>query len=242
MLAIRIRDLWARKRRLGGVVIAVALGVAFLSGALIFGSTLSANFDTLFATATSGTSAVVGSSTTVDSGVNAARPPISTSLLATVRSVPGVADAQPSVTGSVALVGADGKAVGGLGPPRSGGNWIPNPALTPYRLAAGRAPQGLHEVVINEGAARAGHLRIGSVTTVLVPAAVRVRVVGWPRSAGQPGSAAPRTSRSAIRQPSDIWPMAARIVPPYKALAITGTGRYLPSKSARPAGSARRSW
>jgi putative ABC transport system permease protein len=191
MLAIRIRDLWARKRRLAGVVIAVALGVAFLSGALIFGSTLSANFDTLFATATSGTSAVVHSSTTVDSGVNATRPPIPASLLATVRSVPGVADAQPSVTGSVALVGADGKAVGGLGPPRSGGNWIPNPALTPYRLAAGRAPQGLHEVVINEGAARAGHLRIGSVTTVLVPAAVRVRVVGlatFGRAAGFGGA------------------------------------------------------
>ncbi len=187
MLALRIRDLWSRKRRLAGVVIAVALGVAFLSGALTFGNTLSANFDTLFATATSGTSAVVRSATTVDSGVNAARPPIPASLLPTVRSVPGVADAQPSVTGSATLLGADGKAVGGLGPPRSGGNWISDPALTPYRLAAGRAPQGLHEVVINEGAARAGHLRIGSATTVLVPAPVRVRVVGLATFGQAPG-------------------------------------------------------
>ena len=187
MLALRIRDLWSRKRRLAGVVIAVALGVAFLSGALTFGNTLSANFGTLFATATSGTSAVVRSATTVGSGVNAARPPIPASLLPTVRSVPGVADAQPSVTGSATLLGADGKAVGGLGPPRSGGNWISDPALTPYRLAAGRAPQGLHEVVINEGAARAGHLRIGSATTVLVPAPVRVRVVGLATFGRAPG-------------------------------------------------------
>ena len=51
--------------------LAVALGVAFLSGALTFGDTLSANFGTLFATAASGTSAAVRSATTVGSGVNA---------------------------------------------------------------------------------------------------------------------------------------------------------------------------
>ena len=104
-----------------------------------------------------------------------------------MRAVPGVAAAQPSVTGSATLLGADGKSVGGLGPPRSGGNWISDPALTPYRLAAGRAPQGLHEVVINEGAARAGHLRIGSATTVLVPGPVRVRVVGLATFGGAAG-------------------------------------------------------
>ena len=191
MLAIRIRDRWARRRRLAGVVISVALGVAFLSGALTFGSTLSANFTRLFATATSGTSAVVRSATAVGGGAGAARPPIPVSLLATVRSVPGVADAQPSINGSVALLGADGQTVGGLGPPRSGGNWISDPALTPYRLAAGHAPRGLHEVVINVGAARAGHLRIGSATTVLVPAPVRVRVAGlatFGRAAGFGGA------------------------------------------------------
>ncbi len=178
MLALTLRELWARKRRLTGIVIAVGLGVAFLAGALTFGDTLTANFNHLFATATSGTSAVVRSATATSSGANAVRPPIPSSLLGTVWSVPGVADAQPSITGSAELLGADGKAVGGLGPPRSGGNWISDPALTPYRLAAGRAPRGLHEVVINRGAATAGKLRIGSVTTVLVPAPVRVRVVG----------------------------------------------------------------
>lgn len=178
MLAIRFRDLWARKRRLAGIIVAVGLGVAFLAGALTFGDTLNANFGRLFSTATSGTSAVVRSATTVSSGVNAARPPISTSLLAAVRAVPGVAGAQPLITGSVVLLGKGGKAVGGFGPPRSGGNWISDPALTPYRLAAGHAPHGLHEVVINRGAASAGKLRIGSVTTVLTPAPVQVRIVG----------------------------------------------------------------
>ena len=191
MLAIRLRDLWARKRRLAGVLIAVALGVAFLSGALTFGDTLSANFGRLFTTATSGTSVVVRSATATGSGVTAVRPPIPASLAATIRPVAGVADAQPSISGSVGLLGADGKVIGGLGPPRSGGNWLSDPALTPYRLAAGHVPRGLHQVVINEGAARTGRLRLGSVTTVLVPGPVRVQVVGlatFGRAAGFGGA------------------------------------------------------
>ena len=203
MLSIRIRDLQARRRRLAGVVLAVALGVAFLSGALTFGATLSANFSTLFATASAGTSAVVRSTAAVSTGAGAARPPIPAPLLATVRSVPGVADAQPSITGPVTLLGADGKAVGGLGPPRSGGNWIADPALTPYRLAAGQPPRGLHQVVLNEGAARAARLRIGSAATVLVPAPVRVRVVGlatFGRAAGFGGATYVAFSDAAARR------------------------------------------
>lgn len=178
MISLTFRHLLARKRRLTGVVAAVALGVAFLAGALTLGDTLSANFTQLFSTATSGISVVVRSATAVGGGATGARPPIPGSLLASVRAVPGVAAAQPSITGAAELLGSDGKAIGGLGPPRSAGNWIADPALTPYRLAAGRAPRGLDEVVIDRGAASTGRLRIGSVTTVLIPAPVRVRIVG----------------------------------------------------------------
>jgi putative ABC transport system permease protein len=181
MVSLTLRNLRARKRRLAGVVTAIGLGVAFLAGALTLGDTLSANFTQLFGTATSGISVVVRSATAVSGGVVSARPPIPGSLLATVREVPGVAAAQPSITGTAQLLGSDGKAIGGLGPPRSAGNWIADPALTPYRLAAGRAPVGLHEVVIDRGAATTGKLRIGSVTTVLTPAPVRVRIVGLAR-------------------------------------------------------------
>jgi putative ABC transport system permease protein len=192
MLAITAKEAWARKRRLAGILISVGLGVAFLAGALTFGDTLTANFNRLFATATAGTSAVVRSTTAgTGSGITDKRPPIPASLVRTVRTVPGVADAQPSIAGTATLLGADGKAVGGLGPPRSAGNWISNPALTPYRLATGQAPQGLHQVVINEAAATAGKLRLGSVTTVLVPQPVRVQVVGlatFGRAAGFGGA------------------------------------------------------
>ena len=125
-----------------------------------------------------------------------------------MRGVPGVAAAQPSITGAAELLGSDGTAIGGLGPPRSAGNWIADPALTPYRLAAGRAPRGLHEVVIDRGAATAGKLRIGSVTTVLTPAPVRVRIVGLATfgSADSFGGA------------------------PYTAFSLVGAQRYLTSR------------
>jgi putative ABC transport system permease protein len=192
MLAITVKEAWARKRRLAGILIAVGLGVAFLAGALTFGDTLTANFNRLFATATSGTSAVVRSTTSgTGSGITDKRPPIPASLLGTVKAVPGVADAQPSIVGTATLLGADGKAVGGLGPPRSAGNWISDPALTPYRLATGHAPHGLHQVIIDEAAATAGRLHLGSVTTVLVPQPVRVQVAGlatFGRAAGFGGA------------------------------------------------------
>jgi putative ABC transport system permease protein len=178
MLSLTMKQLWARKRRLTGVVVAIGLGVAFLAGALTLGDTLNANFSQLFSTATAGIGVVVRGATTAGGGVAAPRAPIPASLAAAVRRVPGVAAAQPSITGSAELLGSDGRAIGGLGPPRSGGNWISDPRLTPYRLAAGHAPRGVHEVVIDRGAATAGKLAIGSVTTVLTPAPVRVRVVG----------------------------------------------------------------
>ncbi len=208
MLRVTIGQLRAGKRRLAGVVAAIGLGVAFLAGALTLGDTLSANFTQLFSTATSGIGVVVRGATTVGGGVTGTRPPLPGALLATVRQVPGVAAAQPSITGSAELLGSDGKAVGGLGPPRSAGNWIADPALTPYRLAAGRAPRGLHEVVIDRAAATTGKLPIGSVTTVLTPAPVRVRIVGLATfgSAGSFGGA------------------------PYTAFSLAGARRYLTSR------------
>ena len=57
-------------------------------------------------------------------------------------------------------------------------NWVSDPALNPYRLVEGHAPRADDEVVINRGAAKSGHLTIGSTTTLLTPQPLRVRIVG----------------------------------------------------------------
>jgi putative ABC transport system permease protein len=187
MLALAIRGLRARKRMFAGTFLAVVLGVAFLSGALALGDTLTANFNKLFTSAGAGTSAVVRSATAVGSQIKAPRTPIPASLLTTVRNVPGVAGAQAFITGYGQILGADGNAVGGNGPPRAAGNWVTDPALNPYRIVQGRAPRSPDEVVINRGAATSGHLRVGDVTTVETPQPIRARIVGLADFGTAPG-------------------------------------------------------
>src|SRR2546423_9610615 len=117
MPTITARSLWAHKRRLAGMVLAVVLGVGFLAGALALGDTLSSNFDKLFTAANAGTDAVIRSATTVGTGVTADRPLIPASLVDTVRRVPGVAAAEPTVTGYGELIGSNGSGIGGHRPP-----------------------------------------------------------------------------------------------------------------------------
>ncbi|WP_416960379.1 ABC transporter permease [Streptomyces sp. Agncl-13] len=188
---LSMSSLRAHKRRFAGTFLAVFLGVAFLAGTLVMGDTLRANFDTMFGDATSGTDAVVRSADaiTTPGESQGVRQPVSTALLKTIDQVPGVAAAAPSIQGSGQLVGADGEAIGGKGPPTLAGNWITDPKLNPYRLAEGRTPAGPGEVVINRGAADKGHLKIGDTTTLRTPDPVKVTIVGLATFGGEDGMA-----------------------------------------------------
>ena len=180
MTRVSLISLWARKRRLASTALAVVLGVAFLTGTLVLGDTLSANFDRLFAEVSAGTDVVVRNGTVIqaDAGPDEARGPIDQSLVDTVRGVDGVAAAEGQVVGYGALVGKNGDPVGGNGPPRTAGSWITTPELNPYRLVEGRAPRADDEVVVNRGAAKLAHLHVGDRATVQTPAPVEVTIVG----------------------------------------------------------------
>lgn len=188
---LSMSSLRAHKRRFAGTFLAVFLGVAFLAGTLVMGDTLRANFDTMFGDATSGTDAVVRSADaiTTPGESQGVRQPVSTSLAKTITQVPGVAAAAPSIQGAGQLVGANGEAIGGKGPPTLAGNWITDPKLNPYRLAEGRTPTATGEVVVNRGAAAKGHLKIGDTTTLRTPDPVKVKIVGLATFAGEDGMA-----------------------------------------------------
>lgn len=179
MWTFTARNLRARKRRLAATVLAVALGVAFLAGTLLLSDTLRANFGTLFTQANGGTDVIIRSATEISGGAGTSqRTGIDATLLPQVRAMPGVADAQPYIEGYGQLIGRDGKAIGGSGPPTRAANWISDRTLNPYRLVAGRAPLADDEAVINRGAAKSGHLSLGDTTTLLTPRPVQVRIVG----------------------------------------------------------------
>jgi len=180
MIRISLISSWVRRRRLVSTTIAVLLGVAFLSGTMVLGDTLSANFDKLFAEVSAGTDVVVRSSDAleIDRGPDDARAMLDESVVDKVAGVDGVASAEGQVVGYGALVDKDGDPVGGNGPPRLAGSWITDPDLNPYKLVEGRAPRGDDEVVVNRGAAKLAKVDVGDTATVQTPEPVKVKVVG----------------------------------------------------------------
>ncbi|THA75669.1 FtsX-like permease family protein [Streptomyces sp. A0642] len=188
---IGLSSLRTHRRRFVGTLTAVLLGVAFLTGTLVMGDTLRASFDTMFGNAVSGTDAVVRSThvVTVSGESEGTRQPVSAGLAQRIRQLPQVAAAAPDIQGAGQLLGADGRPIGGQGPPTLAGNWIDDPQLNPYRLAEGRAPSAPGEVVVNRGTAEKGGLEIGDTTVLRTPDPVRVTVVGLATFGGEDGMA-----------------------------------------------------
>ena len=113
MFRLALKSALAKKRRLFGTTLSVLLGVAFLSGTLVFTDTITATFDDLFAGLYEETDTVVRAESSVD-GANAAeaRGRMPGYVLDSVAAVRGVADAQGYVVGFAQTIGSDGEAIG----------------------------------------------------------------------------------------------------------------------------------
>jgi putative ABC transport system permease protein len=177
VLTLTLRELWAYKRRLAGSFVAVLLGTAFLAGTLVLADTLTRSIDAFMQHAYAGTDVMVRNSLSFTDRPGSIRGPIPASVLPRIRQVPGVARAEPVIQGSGQLLDASGKAIKVLGP-RTAGNWVPDPALNPYSIVAGRPPSAPGEIVVDRGTAQTGHLRLGQHTYVLTPGRVPVTIVG----------------------------------------------------------------
>jgi putative ABC transport system permease protein len=177
MFKLTRKGLWSHKRRLLSTFLAVALGVAFLSGTLVLGDTMRGTFSDLFETGNKGMDAVVQADRIESDGMEQAGL-LDQALVDKVRAVDGVAQADPVVEGYGKLIGKDGKSIGGNGPPTFAGNWLGDSPMNSYKLVEGRAPEKANEVVINRGAAKTGGLKVGDTTTIQTPLPVPVEIVG----------------------------------------------------------------
>jgi putative ABC transport system permease protein len=196
MLRTSFKNMFAHRRRLAATAVAVILGVALIAGTLVLTDTINQTFTGLFNTVYQGTDAVVRAQAafTGTQGSGAQRPPVDASLVATLRTVPGVAADAGAIEGYTRLVGKNGQALGNPanGAPTLGGNWGQVAALNPYHLVAGHAPQAARQVAIDAKSASDGHLAVGDTTTVLANGPPqRVQVVGIVSFAGadSPGGA-----------------------------------------------------
>ncbi|MDN3355233.1 FtsX-like permease family protein [Actinomadura sp. DC4] len=166
ILKVTLRNLIAHKLRLALTALAVILGVAFVAGTLVFTDTMGRQFDDLFAKTGKGVAVQVRAKKVIDTADDSDAPTVPASLADTVSRVPGVARVSGEVSGFAALVGRDGKVVGGSGPPQLGIAWDPNDHDNPMK--AGRGPATAGEVAVDAKAAEKAGLKVGDRTRVLI--------------------------------------------------------------------------
>jgi putative ABC transport system permease protein len=187
VLRAALRSLLQHKLRLSLTLLAVVVGVAFVAGTFIFTDSLKKSFDALFQApqpdviVSAGASGAPG--TQGGGGGPAAGGAVATlpeSLVATIDDVDGTAAAYGIVSADGALViGADGKVVGGAGPPARGTTWVPDSAISPLTLASGAAPIGRDQVALLEATADAAGVQVGDTVRIDTPGGtVRPTVTG----------------------------------------------------------------
>jgi putative ABC transport system permease protein len=176
MWRVTLKGILAQRLRLVLTGLAVVIGVGFVSGTYVFGDTLNKAFDNLFSGIYANTDVVVQGSSAVS---NNERPPFPESVLATVRRVDGVAEAEGSVEGPAQLVKADGKAVTTGGAPAQGFSWDTSAKLNPLDLVEGRPPTTADDVVLEKHNAGDNGFKVGQDIRIIVPAGPKTyRLVG----------------------------------------------------------------
>src|SRR4051812_50126108 len=111
MFRVSLRNLLVNKLRLLLTVMAVTVGVSFVSGTFVLSDTMVKAFDELYTGLTSGTDVVVKSEAAYDADVAATGGqvrPLDEGIVAEVRRVPGVAGGGGAGFGFVLGVGGDG--------------------------------------------------------------------------------------------------------------------------------------
>ncbi|TPQ21916.1 ABC transporter permease [Streptomyces sporangiiformans] len=174
MFRTALRSVLAHKARLLMTVLAVMLGVAFVSGTLVFTNTISDAYQKSSAKGFDQVDVAVQPETTQDKGDKLGKDPeLTQALLEKAAKAPGAESAIGVVSGFTAIADKDGKLVGGGFQSQGGNYWEEKDPR--YPLKSGQAPSGKDEVAIDsETAKRAGYkvgdtLRLSVDGPVLTP-------------------------------------------------------------------------
>ena len=167
------RNLMARKVRLVMSGLAIVLGVAFLSGVLVFSNGLSSTFDSIIKGSTPDATVRAKGLDSFDSGNGGtATATITPKVVADLAALPQVADAHGTIDGAgMNLLDSHGDLVGGTGAPtlafnHTGGLNMAGEAMTV--LKAGTWP-GPNEIVLDSGAAKRAGYHVGDTVSLLPP-------------------------------------------------------------------------
>ncbi len=171
MWKVTWRNLMARKIRLALSGFAIVLGVAFVAGSFIFTDALAGSFNGIVSGTTSDVEVAPKGANDFDSMQDTRTIPASVvddiNALPQVEKAYGVAQMQ-----GVYVIGADGKLVGGNGPPGFAFNYTEARSLAGDQilsLAEGALPAGPGEVALDKAAADKAGYEIGDTVTLVTP-------------------------------------------------------------------------
>ncbi len=168
MMRSALASLRYRKARLAASSLAVAAGVAFVTGTLVMGASMNAAYFSGFAAGAKNVAAAVTprSSGNYRPGSEDA-PWVPASVLTRIGSVPGVTAAAGRLVGQAPLLSDSGKVIRNGEVPGIGINLAADPALRGFTVASGHVPASAGQVAVDMATAADEHFRLGQ----------RVRVV-----------------------------------------------------------------
>ncbi|MFE8016487.1 ABC transporter permease [Streptomyces antibioticus] len=167
MFRTALRNVTAHKARLLMTVLAVMLGVAFVSGTLVFTNTLSNALQNSSAKGFGQVDVAVTAKPQEDVGDRIVKTPeLTEALRERSAKVPGAASAVGVVTGFTAIADQDGKLVGGGFQSQGGNYWGTDDPR--YPMEKGAAPHGADEVAIDTETARRAGYEVGDTVRISV--------------------------------------------------------------------------
>jgi putative ABC transport system permease protein len=184
MTRFALRGLFGRKLRTALTALAIVLGVAMISGTFVLTDSIDNAFDKIFTDIRKGSNAIITGKSAFDlsEGSGVGEPSFDERLLDEVRALPGVAEAEGSVTSETTqLIDEDGDVIQfGLGGAPNLGFSIANPEsrFNPLALVSGEWP-GPGEVVIDKETVDKKDIEVGEEIGVQVEGPVeRFRISG----------------------------------------------------------------
>lgn len=176
MFRTALRNVLAHKARLAMTVLAVMLGVAFVSGTLVFTNTISEAYQKSSAKGFDQVDVAVTATWDEDRGNTIGkRHELTQALLDKSAKVPGASNAIGVVNGFTAIADKDGKLIGG-GFQSQGGNYSGDRDPR-YPLAEGAAPHGANQVAIDSETAKRAGYKVGDTVRISVDGPVLEPVV-----------------------------------------------------------------
>ena len=167
MFRTALRNVLAHKARLLMTVLAVMLGVAFVSGTLVFTNTISNAFQNSSAKGFDQVDVAVRAKSQDDKGDTVGKTPeLTQAMLDTSAKVPGAASATGVVNGFTAIADKKGKLIGGGFQSEGGNYWGDKDAR--YPLKSGTAPHGSDEVAIDSETAKRAGYKVGDTVRISV--------------------------------------------------------------------------